>query len=255
MICGSRKDAATQFRGARKMYHYQKVSGIDVLSLSLVRSGTVEERTVAPIYEKTLDSDTEWALSEGSRYFDEKGAVHATLRGIASRLDEAKIPYAIVGGMALFLHGFRRFTEDVDVLVSRDGLERIHGELVGLGYVPLYQGSKNLRDATTGVRVEFLVTGGFPGDGKPKPISFPDPALESVDIAGIRCLPLESILELKLASGLSSPGRLKDLADVQELIRHLNLPREVELDPSVRTKYVELWDAVNQDRASSAGAP
>ncbi|MSR59134.1 MAG: hypothetical protein EXS05_16065 [Planctomycetaceae bacterium] len=204
---------------------------------------------MAPVYEKTLDDDTEWALSEGSRYFDEKGAVHATLREIASRLEGAGIPYAIVGGMALFLHGFRRFTEDVDVLVTAEGLKAIHEKLVGLGYVPLYQGSKNLRDASSGVRVEFLVTGGFPGDGKPKPVSFPDPGENFVDKAGIRCLPLAKILELKLASGMSSAGRLKDLADVQELIRHLNLPREMagELDLSVRDKYVELWTAVNQD--------
>ena len=28
--------------------------------------------------------------------------------------------------MAMFLHGFRRFTEDVDVLVTREGLAKIH---------------------------------------------------------------------------------------------------------------------------------
>ena len=83
------------------------------------------------------------------------------------------IPYAVAGGMALFSHGFRRFTEDVDILVTREGLDRLHRELEGLGYVPLFPGSKNLRDADSGVRVEFLVTGDFPGDGKPKPVAFP----------------------------------------------------------------------------------
>jgi hypothetical protein len=41
---------------------------------------------------------------------------------------------------------------------------------------------------------------------------------------------------------------LKDLADVQELIRHVGLPRELvdELDPMVRDKYVEIWTATRR---------
>jgi hypothetical protein len=50
---------------------------------------------------------------------------------------------------------------------------------------------------------------------------------------------------LKLASGISAPHRLRDLADVLELIRILSLPRETaeSLDPSVRAKFDELWQA------------
>ena len=53
------------------------------------------------------------------------------------------------------------------------------------------------------------------------------------------------MIELKLASGLSAPHRLKDLADVLELVRVLSLPRELagSLDASVRAKYDELWAA------------
>ena len=72
-------------------------------------------------------------------------------------------------------HGFRRFTEDVDILVTRDGLKAIHAHLEGLGYVPPFTGSKNLRDTEHGVRIEFLIAGEFPGDGKPKPVAFPGP--------------------------------------------------------------------------------
>ena len=42
---------------------------------------------------------------------------------------------------------------------------------------------------------------------------------------GIKYLSLEKLMELKLASGLTNPNRLKDLADVQELIRVLRLDR------------------------------
>src|SRR5205823_1000563 len=127
--------------------------------------------------------------------------------------------YAVVGGMALFLHGYRRFTEDVDLLVTPDGLKALHASLEGLGYLPPFQGSKHLRDTEHGVRVEFLVTGDYPGDGKPKPVSFPDPTESSVEINGIRVLALPKVIELKLASGMTNPGRLDDLGDVQRLIR------------------------------------
>ncbi len=48
---------------------------------------------------------------------------------------------------------------------------------------------------------------------------------------------------------MSNPGRLKDLADIQELIRARNLPLELrdDLHPYVREKYRELWLATRQD--------
>ena len=53
------------------------------------------------------------------------------------------------------------------------------------------------------------------------------------------------LVELKLASGMTAPHRLKDLADVLELVRAAKLPAELaaSLDPYVREKYVELWHA------------
>ena len=47
---------------------------------------------------------------------------------------------------------------------------------------------------------------------------------------------------------MSHPGRLKDLADVQELIRARELPLELreELDPSVRDRHTELWQAIQE---------
>src|SRR6185437_12999138 len=116
------------------------------------------------------------------------------------------IPYAVAGAMAFFGHGFRRFTEDVDILVTREGLRTIHDRLEGLGYVPPFTGSKNLRDTERGVRIEFLVAGEYPGDGKPKPVAFPDPAGAGVEIDGIRYLRLPTLVELKIASGMTNPG-------------------------------------------------
>jgi len=188
-------------------------------------------------------------------HFEEKSAVHKTLRRITERLAEMKIPYAVAGGMALFFHGLRRFTEDVDILVTRSGLKQLQNRLEGLGYVPLFSGSRSLRDADSGVWIKFLVAGEYPGDGKPKPVAFPDPDEASVEKQGMRLLSLPGLIELKLASGMTSPGRLRDLADVQELIRILHLPEGFaeQLKPFVRDKYHELWTSVQDGSVDSPG--
>lgn len=202
-------------------------------------------------YEERLNSNLRWALQEGSMHFEKESTVHQTLRRITRRLDDLGIPYAVVGGMAMFFHGYRRFTEDVDILVTRAGLDEVHRRLEGLGYVPPFAGSKQLRDTETGVRVEFLVSGDFPGDGKPKPVAFPPPDQVAVEIDGVRCLQLPRLIELKLASGMTNPRRLKDISDVQELIATLDLPEGLvdELHPYVRDKYRELWTAVRNNPA------
>ncbi len=194
-------------------------------------------------YEQLLNRDLDWALREGSMHFEGASAVHKTLRRIADRLEELGVDYAIAGGMALFFHGYRRFTEVVDVLVTPAGLEIIHANLEGLGYVKPFANSKNLRDAETGVKIDFLVSGQYPGDGKPGPVAFPDPNGASIELDGIQVLSVDSIVQLKLASGKES-HRAGDLNDVQKLIEVLKLPREYadRLDPTLRDAFLAKWN-------------
>ena len=214
-------------------------------TLDRSRSGGFDEtfETALIPYEKRLNQNPRWAMSEGSVFFEDKGAVQQAMRRIAQRLDEINIAYAIVGGMALFQHGYRRYTEDVDLLVTQDSIAIIHERLEGRGYLAPFSGSKNLRDTELGVKIEFLITGGFPGDGKPKPVSFPDPASIAIEMEGRKYIPLATLIELKLASGMTSPHRLKDLADVQEITKSLSLPIEFadQLDPYVQERFRELW--------------
>jgi len=202
-------------------------------------------------YEQKLNRDVRWAFREGAMHFDKDNSVHASLQTITKRLRELNIPYVVVGGMAMFFHGYRRFTEDVDLLVSRDALREIHARLEGLGYVPPFAGSKQLRDAVTGVRIEFLVTGEYPGDGQPKPVAFPDPTECFTIIDDLRILPLPKLIELKLASGMTGAGRLKDLADVESLINVLDLPADFaqQLNPYVQSKFDEIWQGVQKGRS------
>jgi hypothetical protein len=100
-----------------------------------------------------------------------------------------------------------------------------------------------LRDARTGVKTDFLISGQYPGDGKPGPISFPIPSAASKESEGIRFLELVPLIELKLASGRAA-HRGKDLDDVQALIQALLLPHDFadQLHPSVRDSYFLKWE-------------
>jgi len=183
-------------------------------------------------------------MSEAGRFFQGESETHHALKQITRKLGELGVDYVVVGGMAMFHHGYRRFTEDVDLLVTREGLKQVHRELDGLGYLPPFPGSKNLRDTERGVQIDFLVTGEFPGDGKPKPVAFPTPGSVAVDVDGTRYINLQALIELKLASGIANPERMRDLADVIELIKTRSLSSDFAdaLNPFVQEKYRQLWE-------------
>lgn len=169
------------------------------------------------------------------------------LKRLAADLENNGIDYVVIGAVALNNHGYRRFTEDIDLLLTRDGLEKFRETLVGLGYRPAFEGAqKKFRTSDENVPVEVITTGEYPGDGLPKPVVFPDPREISVEIDGIMTVNLDKLIELKLASGMTSPDRLRDLADVQELIKLKGLDEEfaLRLDEYVREKYVELCRSV-----------
>lgn len=162
---------------------------------------------------------------------------------LASKLEELGIPYAIAGGLAVSAHGHVRATTDVDVVLTADGLRRFKDAALGRGWLERFAGSRGVRDGERRVPIDFLVSGGFPGDGKPRGVQFPDPEGCTVTKDGKRYLTLPKLIELKLASGLSAPDRLQDFADVIALVRAGRLPQDFaeSLHEEVRAKYRELW--------------
>jgi hypothetical protein len=199
--------------------------------------------------EITAEAETKFfnGVRHAAEFFMGKADVQHALEILAHRLEQLEIPYAIVGAMAMNEYGYRRVTEDVDVLLTREGLDRFKQHWLGRGYVEKFHGSRGLRDTENGVPIDVVVTGDYPGDGRPKSVVFPDPADHARRGSRVRLLPLQKLIELKLASGMSAPHRLRDLADVLELIRVTDLPLELaeELDESVRAKYRELWRAAH----------
>src|SRR6185436_825594 len=141
---------------------------------------------------------------EGLRYFMGQGTLHKTLTELTDDLKQHGIDYMVIGAVALLAHGFPRFTEDIDLVLTVEGLETFHRELIGLGYVPAFSGAKKrLRSTRDGITIEVMTTGEYPGDGKPKPVSIPDPSTASTEINGVRVVTFEKLIELKLASGMT----------------------------------------------------
>jgi hypothetical protein len=202
-------------------------------------------RGVPELTAADVDDRTDALLAEAEAYFMGEGGVHRAAAAIAGRLAEAGIEYAIAGAIALGEHGFKRLTVDVDVLIRREGLDRFKAQWLGRGYTEVRPGGKAVRDTINNVKIDFLLTGDFPGDGKPKPVAFPDPRDAAVAGEKYRVVSLPRLIEMKLASGMTAPHRLQDLADVLRLIREGDIERDFgnQLDPYVRDKFRELWIA------------
>src|SRR3954453_16932977 len=198
-----------------------------------------------PRLDPELEARLDAGIEEAEKFFMGESKVQRARNKVARLLSEDGIPYALIGAMALNAYGYERVTVDVDLLLTAEGLEEFKKKHLGSGYVQKLPGGKGLRDTENGVNIDVLLAGEYPGDRLPKPVAFPDPARAAVRGENLALLPLPHLIELKLASGMTAPHRLKDLADVIEVIRILKLPAELveELHPYVREKYRELWQA------------
>lgn len=179
-------------------------------------------------------------------FFMEKSPVHDTMRRLAKAFHDLDIRFAVAGAMAANAHGHKRTTADVDVLIQSEDLARFKQHCLGLGWIENFAGSRGFRDAENNVRVDVLIVGDFPGDGKPKPISFPEPeSVSEIRDDNIPFVSLASLIELKLASAMTTTHRPRDLDDVIQLIRANKLPQDYRqsLNPYVRDKFTEMWHA------------
>jgi hypothetical protein len=169
-------------------------------------------------------------------FFQGKDDVHKTMRRLVKRLEKANIPYAIVGGMAVNAHRYQRTTADVGILLTPAGLDQFRRHFVPKNYGGLPNRSRRFVDRANEVTVDFLLTGMFPGTGKPGPISYPDPARVRQTIENYQVVDLVTLIQLKLAA-----RRHRDFADVVELIRFNDLDESFaeRLHTSVRRDYIE----------------
>jgi hypothetical protein len=167
-----------------------------------------------------------------------------TLRDAVSILTCHLIPHLVAGGLAVQEHGFHRVTLDIDLIVPDilDAAELLTADLSGP--FERYPGCEDtVRDRRNGLLINLL-----PGGRAYKSVCkvpFPRPT-EITD--NPQYVPLAKLISLKLDSWVNSPTRrLKDKADVIELIKALGLPRELGVDDPVRHLYHDTWDALQAE--------
>ncbi len=161
-----------------------------------------------------------------------KGAILDVARRISHVLATRKIDGAIVGGIAVVLHGHVRTTVDVDVYTPSPS--DLADALASEGF-SFDAGS---REFSLGEVPVHLVT----------PDLVPTPPESLVEIDAVRVPSLADLISMKLRSGLSNMLRAQDLADVIGLIRHHRLRSDFarHLDKSVRAEFRKLVSAINK---------
>ena len=189
-------------------------------------------------YTQRMNADIHWALWQGGLFFENKCEVQHSLRRLAPRLNALGTNYAVVGGMALYLHGFRRYTENINLLITREGLAALHRALLGSGYRLSQVSKSSIHDTENGVCIKFMVSD-----------DVPNPKRMAAEQDGVWLLNLAPLLNLKLISGMKGIARLKDISDVQQMIKLLHLPQDFaeQLSPGVRATYEELWQGSQPD--------
>jgi hypothetical protein len=61
--------------------------------------------------------------------------LYEELKALVGQLNEAKINYALCGGLALALYGIPRATVDIDILIEKESLDQVQALTRGLGYI------------------------------------------------------------------------------------------------------------------------
>jgi hypothetical protein len=175
-------------------------------------------------------------LKEIDLFFQKRDPVHVTMRRLARRLEKAGISYALLGGMAVNAHKYVRTTADVDFLLTPEGFAEFKRLFVPKYYERLPGAPRKFRDRKSQVKVDVLLTGLYPGSGKPGPIAFPDPAQVCQAIDKFQVVDLLNLVQLKLAA-----RRHRDFADVVELIRYNGLDESYgsRLHRTVRGDFIE----------------
>jgi hypothetical protein len=181
-------------------------------------------------------------VQEMRRHYAHSRDIATVLESLRRRFADAEIPFAIVGAIALQHYGYVRHTEDIDIVTTPDGLNKIHETQVGRGIVPRGPGlRKRLRETEHVVNIDVITSGEHAGSPD-SPVVYPPPDSDTfVEVEGLRYPTLESLIAFKIASGVWG-HRGQDLGDVQRLIRLNGLAEGFaeRLLAAVRERYLDL---------------
>jgi len=162
---------------------------------------------------------------------DKRGAVMETARAVSDLIREKNLKGAVIGGIAVVLHGYVRTTRDVDVWMN-ETLQEARPLLESRGFVFNKAERQFERE---GVPVHLV----------PNEMAKPTPR-RKIELEGIVTVELADLINLKLQSGMKNVARAQDIADVVGLIRERKLGSgfAAKLEKSLRAEFNKLVKAV-----------
>jgi hypothetical protein len=189
-----------------------------------------------PVSYSQMDART---LVEAMTLWEGTGtAVAQAAHAVSGLLSDHGIANLIAGGLAVQLHGYPRTTVDVDIVVA--DVQQAHEFLVANGYKPSLVRMMAVIDPIRRVTIDLL-----PANKCLKrecEVPFPEPKKPE---AIMQPVGLEELISLKLDSWKHSPTRrMRDKADVTELIMRNALPRDLKVHRAIQEDYLALWDAL-----------
>jgi hypothetical protein len=178
-----------------------------------------------------LENETLWNVAE---------RVHSVLA-------DKGIDHAIVGGVAVCLHGYRRNTVDLDLLIAKEDRESFRTALESEGFK--WDSKEAEFQSPSGVAIQCVIAGEPEGKGQEAIFPSPSDAKQVTVIEGLPVLTLAQLIQAKIACALGDMRRThKDLADVVELIAIHSLDGSFArfLHKSVRKEYRLLVKRVSE---------
>jgi hypothetical protein len=144
--------------------------------------------------------------------------LRAVLRGLAEELGRGQVPHALIGGLGMAAHGVVRATQDIDLLVAGEAMERVDRIMRQRGYQLLFA-SENVAnyasaDPAKG-RVDFLFA------RRDATRAMLERARPCSVLGGLELRAVESadLIGLKVQSSSNDPRRRAlDLADIARLL-------------------------------------
>ncbi len=156
-------------------------------------------------------------------------------------LAEANIAHAVMGGVAVCLHGYQRNTVDVDLLIRADDSNAVRTTLEADGFT--WNATEKEFRSGDDIAIQFLLAGEHAGTGSEVTLPDPSEAKITTTIDDLPVLTLAKLIESKIACGMGNLRRThKDFADVVELIlcNRLSSSFARYLHKSLRATYREL---------------
>jgi hypothetical protein len=145
----------------------------------------------------------------------------------------------VLGGIAVYLHGYERTTTDLDLYTPNRALTDQQLQAAGARW-----DTARREHLLNDVRIHTVT---------------PEDARHVVEktsiIEGIRVVSLKDLIAIKLICGLKNPHRAKDIADVMELVREIPLDKRfaAKLPKELRAEFKSFVDVVRGGKRSGDG--